>query len=110
MGAVTLFAPKVLGAGLTALALLWPAPAESPVPAGQASPGRVQIQHELIRIEPAPPTAPQRSVRRPRLSSATRLAAFKPSPARTQANLAVRAGRMLAGDGRYRPQPFPRVR
>lgn len=109
-GAVTVLAPKLLGAGLTALALLWPVPAESPLPAGHESPGRVRIEHELIRAAPAPRAAPHRANRPPKLSGATRLAALKPSPERPPANLAVRAARLLAGDGRYRPEPFPRVR
>lgn len=107
---MTLLAPKVFGAGLTALALLWPVPADSPLTAGQASPGRVRIQHELIQIVPRPPAAPHRGIRRPRLSRSTRLAAFTQPRPRTDANFAVRAGRLIAGDGRYRPQPFPRVR
>jgi hypothetical protein len=106
MNGVTLFHPKLIMMSLGAVALLWPSPADSPVrTAIPAEPAPVRIEHQLIRINPPPP--PQRP--RPRVAYlVNRLADGKTPPAPPSRGLVVRAGRMLVGDGRYRPEPFPR--
>jgi len=60
----------------------------------------VRVQHELVRLpKPAP-----RVNRPPWRSTRTALA----NPPYGRAPLLVRASRALVGDGRYRPEPFPR--
>ena len=104
-----------------AVLMLYPPPASSPrvdptaagpVPLPQASPGieaspvgaspSVRIEHELVRL---PKPRPQR-INRPQWRS-SRLAAAEPPDPRTP--LIVRARRAFTGDGRYKPEPFPRV-
>ena len=103
-----------------AVLMLYPPPASSPrvdptaagpAPLPQASPGiqsspvaspSVRIEHELVRL---PKPRPQR-INRPQGPS-TRLAAAEPADPR--APLIVRARRAFTGDGRYKPEPFPRV-
>jgi hypothetical protein len=69
-------------------------------PLDAAASDSVRIEHELIGVR-----APKRpKVRAPRLS---------PLPAVRQAqtgsrNVVARASRVLVGNGRYRPEPFPR--
>jgi len=91
---------------LGTLALLWPSPTDAPNrSAAPSEPPAVQIEHQLIRIAPAP--SPQRP--RPRLLHAVnRLAVARPPSAQRPDSFALRAGRLLVGDGRYRPEPFPR--
>jgi hypothetical protein len=97
---------KLIVLTLGAVALLWPATAESPVGAAAAPSvpevASVTVEHELIQVTAAAPV-------QPRLPSSptVRLAA---GPARSikTGGFAVRAGRALMGDGRYRPEPFPR--
>jgi hypothetical protein len=83
-------------------------------PAGKAAPAprpSVILQHQLIEVAPAMPVEPEplkRPKAGPRLGHplpATRLAS---GPVR-QESLAVRARRAFFGDGRYRPEPFPRL-
>src|SRR5687767_1698886 len=63
----------------------------------------VQLEHQLIRV---PEVRSPRAVPAPRRAPpATRLARLH---ADRHAPLA-RARRMLVGDGRYRPEPFPRL-
>jgi hypothetical protein len=60
----------------------------------------VRIQHELIRV--APPRRPSSpDVRRP-----FRSASARPTP--REPRFVERARRVLMGDGRYRPEPFPK--
>jgi hypothetical protein len=101
---------------MLAVLMLHPLPASSPrvdptevrpvaAPMSQlesASPS-VRIEHELVRLPtPRPPR-----LSRPAQWRATRLAAAE--PADPPAPLLVRARRALVGDGRYKPEPFPRL-
>jgi hypothetical protein len=86
---------------------------DAPVRAQPAS--DVQVRHELITLR-VPPTLP------PRVTSAglasrgapARLPSSAPpqvtEPALRQTTLMQKARRALVGDGRYRPEPFPRIR
>jgi hypothetical protein len=97
--------PKLVLMLLTLAALLWPSPAESPVQAlVKGAPADVRIEHQLIHVmeSPAPP-------RRPVTAAVNRPASIrKPVQRARQEALVVRAGRLIMGDGRYRPEPFPR--
>ena len=64
----------------------------------------VTLQHQLIQVEPVRPPRPAPSLRRALPS--TRLAY---GPSRHQDTLAARARRAVVGDGRFRPEPFPRL-
>ena len=64
----------------------------------------VRVEHELVRL---PKPRPQQRINRPAQWRSTRLAAAEPSEARPA--LIVRARRALVGDGRYKPEPFPRL-
>jgi hypothetical protein len=93
---------------LTLAALLWPSRADSPVQAlVNGAPAEIRIEHQLIRV-----TAPVQPKRRPARAAMTRLAALdklkKPGQRARRDALVVRAGRLLMGNGRYRPEPFPR--
>jgi len=104
---VTLRGPKLIVAALAAAALFWPSTAESPVSAAAqdgSTPEKVTIEHHLVHV---PIVSATRLPPRPRLSSANRLASRNNAAERPQ-NLVTRAGRALLGDGRYRPEPFPR--
>ena len=72
------------------------APRSTPAPA-------VILQHQLIQVEPAPRAKPAPRVRR--AVPSTRLAY---GPVFRRDNLASRARRVVLGDGRFRPEPFPR--
>ena len=99
---------------MLAVLMLYPPPASSPrsaqpnprpaVAAPQSVPPApsVRVEHELIRLPN--PQAPK--VSRPRGWRSTRLAL---SAAEARPPLIVRARRALVGDGRYRPEPFPRL-
>ena len=74
-------------------------------PVAQRSPQpSVIIQHQLIQIEPAPKPKPVPRVRR--AVPSTRMAY---DPLLRRDNLASRARRVVLGDGRFRPEPFPRL-
>ena len=110
MESVTATRSKGIVLTLGAVALLWPATAESPVGAATAplAPARaaaVTVQHELVLVSAA--TSMASAPRRRPASPAVRLTE---APARSlkPAGFALRAGRALMGDGRYRPEPFPR--
>ena len=75
------------------------APQISPEPAGPS----VRVEHQLVRL---PKPRPQHINRPPQWRS-TRLAAAEPSESRPA--LILRARRVLVGDGRYKPEPFPRL-
>jgi hypothetical protein len=62
----------------------------------------VKIEHELVRL---PKRVPR--VSRPAAWRSTRMALANPPYGR--APLLVRASRALVGDGRYKPEPFPRL-
>jgi hypothetical protein len=102
---------------MLAVLMLYPPPASSPriertiaplVVAAPVSPSEsagpsIRIEHELVRL---PKPRPQRINRSAQWRS-TRLAAAEPAGPR--APLIVRARRAFVGDGRYKPEPFPRV-
>jgi hypothetical protein len=96
---------KLILAFLTLAALLWPARAESPVQArGSEASAHVRVEHQLIHVMES--SAP---VRRPTAAGVNRLASVrKPVQRARSEGLVARAGRLLAGNGRYRPEPFPR--
>ena len=81
--------------------LLAAPPASAPVPAAAAP--SVRIQHELVRL-PKLSKPPQRANRPFR---STRLALAHTPDGRTP--LIVRASRAFVGDGRFKPEPFPRL-
>ena len=101
--------PKLLVMILMLGAVLWPSRAESPVQAlvrddpADVQPADVQIEHQLIRVaEPRPVPRRATSTAVNRLSSVR-----KPEQIR-QDGFVARAGRLIVGNGRYRPEPFPR--
>ena len=98
--------PKLIVAALATLALFWPSTAESPVSAAAPlSPlPKLTIEHQIIEV---PTVGLSRARPKPRLSLGHRLAARHPAADRAD-NFVVRAGRALLGDGRHRPEPFPR--
>jgi hypothetical protein len=102
---MVLLRSKLAIAALGAVALLWPSRAESPVGATSLPPfSQVTVQHQLIHVPlVAPPRrpVPSRGNAGPRLASGT-------DRRRPDRGLAARATRLLVGDGRYRPEPFPR--
>jgi hypothetical protein len=101
---------------MLAVLMLHPPPASSPrvdstavrpdvvpqAPPETAGPS-VRIEHELVRL-PKPRTQP---INRPAQLRSTRKAAAEPADSR--AALIVRARRAFVGDGRYKPEPFPRL-
>jgi hypothetical protein len=108
-----------------------PVGANEPAPVPQTAPATVRVSHEFVTVPiPAAPATRVRqpSTTRPRTVPAThtttgatgRRDAVKASnrnpgaatarPAPDGRNLLERAGRAFIGDGKYRPQPFPRVR
>ena len=76
------------------------APVPQPPPASVAP--SVRIQHELVRLPKPAPRAP-----RPPAWRSTRMALAHEPTGRTP--LIVRASRALVGDGRFKPEPFPRL-
>ena len=101
-------APKLIIAALTVGVLLWPRTATAPVAAAQPPADSVTIEHELVRVTPlpAPPSSQALRTNRPqpaKLPAVQRAA--NPLPAR---GVVERTRRVLFGDGRYRPEPFPR--
>lgn len=101
---------------MLAVLMLHPPPASSPrvdptavppVVAPQISPETagpsVRVEHELVRL---PKPRPQR-INRPAQWRSTRVAAAELPGSR--APLMVRARRAFVGDGRYKPEPFPRL-
>ena len=106
-------APKLIIAALAGVALLWPKPATAPIAAQQAPRDRVTVEHELIRAAPLS-TIPRRNTfptSRMTRPGAVRLAAAQTPRTRTAIapqGVVQRAKRLLMGDGRYRPEPFPR--
>lgn len=98
--------PKLVIAALAAGGLFWPTTAESPVGAAALpSIAPVTIERQLIRV-PARPIVIKPS--KPRAAEG-HLRAAKPLDRTAPANgIAARASRLLLGDGRHRPEPFPR--
>jgi hypothetical protein len=78
-------------------------PVVAPQPSPETAGPSVRVEHELVQL---PKPRPQR-IHRPAQWRSTRLAAAE-SPA-SRAPLIVRARRAFVGDGRYKPEPFPRL-
>ncbi|MGH9372221.1 MAG: hypothetical protein ACRD15_11880 [Vicinamibacterales bacterium] len=80
-------------------------PSGLPVDSGVES-DSVRVEHQLIEVSPPP-------VRAPRVRPAVRSSAVGSSPgregeSRREPRFVERARRVLIGDGRYRPEPFPK--
>jgi hypothetical protein len=69
-------------------------PAEEDVPS-------IRIEHEVVEVPLARPRAP----RAPAVAHVPRRAARQSPPSPS-----TRVARLILGDGRYRPEPFPRPR
>jgi len=80
----------------------------------------VRVRHEFVTIS-TPPVNWQRAARPPATARPATAALRTPSPAqpppppavaraREDLGLLERAGRAVIGDGRYRPEPFPRIK
>ena len=114
----------LLGCLALIAALFMPWRTESPLPGATAvaAPSRmderVRIEHELVRIPVTAPKAPVKSARltRPLPSTESPRARAENVPLRasnsTQPDrgMVAKAVKRLVGDGRYRPEPFPRVK
>ena len=101
-----MLSPKLIIAA-AALLTLSPATAESPASASQqAMSSSVRIEHQLVEAleRPGVAIAPRQRRAMPARPSAVQFADRSARPA----GLATRAGRLLLGDGRFRPEPFPR--
>jgi len=91
-----------------------PAPAPAKTSAAPAAPvivaPSVRIEHELVRLpqpQAQPPAQPKPTPRVSRPWRSTRMAhATQPE---SRPRLLVRASRAFVGDGRFRPEPFPRL-
>ena len=81
-------------------------PAAVTEPPPSAPTPSVRIEHELVKLPKAKPQ-PHR-VKRPSQWRSTRLAMNDPAPA-SRTPLLVRASRAVIGDGRYKPEPFPKL-
>jgi hypothetical protein len=75
---------------------------QAPLMAPALTAPSVRVQHELVRL---PRRAPR--INRPPTWRPTRMALANQPYGR--APLLVRASRALVGDGRYKPEPFPRL-
>ena len=115
-----------VGCLMVAGALLIPWRTESPLPGSTAvaAPSRpderVRIEHDLVRIPVTTAKPPVKSVRlaqpAPR-PAGIRYSRVDSQPLRASNNTARPEGgligktmKRIAGDGRYRPEPFPRVK
>jgi hypothetical protein len=78
-------------------------PVAAPVSQPETSGPSVRIEHELVQL---PKPRPYR-INRPAQWRSTRLAAAEPTD--RHAPLFIRARRAFVGDGRYKPEPFPRL-
>ena len=73
-------------------------------PVRNSAPPVVRLEHQLIEVQP--PKVVRRSPRARVVPPATRLASAAPD---VGIRLVARARRAFVGDGRYRPEPFPRL-
>ena len=81
-----------------------PPPAATHAPSSKPS---VTLQHQLIQIDPGETTKrPKPAPRLKRVPPPTRLAYYERPQ---QPSLGARARRVVFGDGRFRPEPFPRL-
>ena len=67
-------------------------------------PPAIKLEHQIIEVQP--PRAVNRPPRRRVAPVTTRLALLRAPAGGT---LVARARRAVIGDGRYRPEPFPRL-
>ncbi|MDQ3419259.1 MAG: hypothetical protein M3541_10815 [Acidobacteriota bacterium] len=105
----------VVGTAATALLFSQPHASDADMPLTVVTPvpaPDVQILHEYITIAPAQPR-PGPSPRLSSVSASASSSATTPSRARrsrpTERALLSKVARAVAGDGRYRPEPFPRL-
>jgi hypothetical protein len=103
---VSSVAPKLIIVALAIAALLWPRPVTAPIAAQHAPNDTVKVKEEII-YAPASPATVIRPSARPSPSSSVKSAATR-RPADRPKGFVERARRTLLGDGRYRPEPFPR--
>ena len=100
--------PSKLILSAAALLTLYPATAESPVGAAtRPSPPSIRVEHQIVEALESPrhvTSEPRRRQRLPPRPSAVQYA-VRSEPS---AGLVARAGRLFFGDGRFRPEPFPR--
>ena len=83
--------------------------AASPRPARGLTPAPdVRVTHRLVTADAPPPTGIGRITPTPRRPAAS--TRREVTVARAPAGLVHRAKRALLGDGRHRPEPFPRVK
>ncbi len=99
---------KLIIAALAVAALLWPQPAIAPIAAQQPPLDSVRVESELIRVVPSRDDIAARSARTNRGAPVKLAAVPKPAHRTPSQSVVERARRMLVGDGRYRPEPFPR--
>jgi hypothetical protein len=99
---------KLIIAALAGGALLWPQPAIAPISAHQSPVDTVQVEHEVIHVTPSQNRVPPAPARISRSASVRVAAARKPADRPAPQGIVSRARRALLGDGRYRPDPFPR--
>ena len=79
-----------------------------PAPSSDVRVQDVRVQHEIVTL---PLPAPTQLVARPAAAPAPARAVPTVRRARQQNEaLLMKAGRVLLGDGRHRPEPFPRIR
>jgi hypothetical protein len=104
-------AQMVLVGAVAAFGALLPAVADSPrreAPAGSHPPDRsvVRVEHELVPVTVIEETvAPAAAGRKPAGQRVRRLAPRNTRPD----GFTSRARQLLVGNGRYRPEPFPRI-
>ncbi|HVL66128.1 MAG TPA: hypothetical protein VM364_02570 [Vicinamibacterales bacterium] len=85
-----------------------PQPASaSMVVAAQPAPD-VRVEHQLITVDVIAESASRPTPPPPARAAATAAGARQPEPA--ERRLVDRARRVILGDGRHRPEPFPRVK
>jgi hypothetical protein len=96
-----------MAACAVAAVLFVPAFGECPAPAAPTARSQpaVRIEHQLVRIYV---TAPGNPAPRPVRLSAPQVTVRGPQRA-ARIGLLARATRAFTGDGRYRPEPFPRA-
>src|SRR5215213_8647032 len=79
-------------------------PANTPANVQSPTAPTIRLEHQVIEV-PSPRMV-KRAPRRRIPPVATRFASASPQPAST---LVARTRRAVMGDGRYRPEPFPRL-
>jgi hypothetical protein len=108
---------------VAALLMPWrtasPLPGSTAVAAPSHTDERVQIQHELVRVPVTVPKPPEKSARlaQPNPTFPVRDTRALSQPLRAsnrvtepEPGLVGKTVKRIVGDGRYRPEPFPRVK